>query len=266
MECKTFYAIWLTDVDNTLLPITRNRNHDDFKIIGDFIRELEKRCILVVPVTFKTYSEIIYLSNRFGYIFPASIVEGGCAIISNNNNTLGVDNIELCRDVSYISHVLDEYSDKECIKEIIRISMLDPISASEILNLPIEETIHALNRKYTEIIYSKNTACINKIAKYIESKKLKPVMSKRFLHITSVYKENAVKILLNIISHRISGPIIASGDNIYDRGFIELADIPIIVSSDASKWFRRYPYICISQDIPKALLEHISRILLLKSI
>lgn len=257
--CRGYRALWLTDIDKTLLPMTTDRNPVHLHILGVFFRELEEHCVLVVPVTFKTRSELDYLSRVIGYRFSVYVAEGGCEV------SLGGEVIELCRGLGHISRVLDEFSDDDCIDSIVRLSRLSVEDANRILQLPVDEARYALDRKYTEIVYSQSSTCIDRVAKYVESRGLKAIRSRRFLHVTDAYKEDGVRVLLNRLLYRVIGPVIASGDNVFDRGFMELADIAIVVSSDGYEWFRRYPYIAVHGDIPEALIDVVSRILLYRS-
>jgi len=259
-----FHALWLTDIDNTLLPISIKRDLVHIELLGNFLRDLSYYCILVVPVTFKTLSEIEYISNLMGYEFPIVIVEGGCAIIFNHSfSGQGSAMIELCRGRQTIVKVLEAF-DNPCKESVLMLTKQGAEFASKILGIPREEAVHALKRRYTELVYSEEPKCINVLTKFVERVGLKVVQSRKVAHLTEALKEDAVKELLKMLLHRIAGPIIASGDSIFDRGFLELADTPIIVSKNAYEWFKRYPYISIWGDIPYDLLNCVSRILLLK--
>jgi len=259
-----FHALWLTDIDNTLLPISIKRDLVHIELLGNFLRDLSYYCILVVPVTFKTLSEIEYISNLMGYEFPIVIVEGGCAIIFNHSfSGQGSAMIELCRGRQTIVKVLEAF-DNPCKESVLMLTKQGAEFASKILGIPREEAVYALKRRYTELVYSEEPKCINVLTKFVERVGLKVVQSRKVAHLTEALKEDAVKELLKMLLHRIAGPIIASGDSIFDRGFLELADTPIIVSKNAYEWFKRYPYISIWGDIPYDLLNCVSRILLLK--
>jgi len=306
IDCKVFHALWLTDIDNTLLPISIKRDLVHIELLGNFLRDLSYYCILVVPVTFKTLSEIEYISNLMGYEFPIVIVEGGCAIIFNHSfSGQGSAMIELCRGRQTIVKVLEAFDnpckesvlmltkqgaefaskilgipreeavrqtivkvleafDNPCKESVLMLTKQGAEFASKILGIPREEAVHALKRRYTELVYSEEPKCINVLTKFVERVGLKVVQSRKVAHLTEALKEDAVKELLKMLLHRIAGPIIASGDSIFDRGFLELADTPIIVSKNAYEWFKRYPYISIWGDIPYDLLNCVSRILLLK--
>ncbi len=264
IDCKVFHALWLTDIDNTLLPISIKRDLVHIELLGNFLRDLSYYCILVVPVTFKTLSEIEYISNLMGYEFPIVIVEGGCAIIFNHSfSGQGSAMIELCRGRQTIVKVLEAF-DNPCKESVLMLTKQGAEFASKILGIPREEAVYALKRRYTELVYSEEPKCINVLTKFVERVGLKVVQSRKVAHLTEALKEDAVKELLKMLLHRIAGPIIASGDSIFDRGFLELADTPIIVSKNAYEWFKRYPYISIWGDIPYDLLNCVSRILLLK--
>jgi len=265
MDCKVFRVVWLTDIDNTLLPTGTERSGVDLELLGGFLRELERHCVLVVPVTFKTLSEVKYLSSLMGYEFPVAVVEGGCAVVFNEDLVGGSRGVlELCRGRSVVDAALEAFNDP-CKGRLSLLTGLDAGFASKVLDIPGEEAKRALKRAHSELVYSEDEECIEKLAEFVERVGLKATRSRRILHVTEVLKGDAARLLLKMLSQRVTGPVIASGDSAADREFLELADTPIVVSGNAHEWFRKYPYISVWGGIPRALIDYVSRVVLLKA-
>lgn len=267
MDCKTLRALWLTDVDDTLIPISRTRDPELLGALGEFLRSLEERCVLVVPVTFKTQDELEYLAEQLGYKFQASIVEGGCLVrLSEEVWSGGRRIIELCRGLEALEDALVEV-EGVCRGGVVRVSRLSPREAAEVLRLPPEEAARAAARRYTEILYSRDAACLEQAAKVIVRRGLKTVRSsRRLLHVTEATKGEAASLFLSLVRHRLLGPVVASGDSEADGGFLELADMAIVVSKPYSTWFRGHRYLSVVIDRgPWGLLDLVSRLLLLRS-
>lgn len=268
MECKTFSAVWFTDIDNTLLPLSGRRNLDKLK---KFLDELESHCILVVPVTFRTYDELMNLAEAIGYKFKVFAVEGGCLTALSSNIIYpyrgrdGYIEMELCSNVGRVKRAVDYCCRDSCRDTLLRLSDLDATEIGRILGISEDEAVYAVNRRYTEILYLKDPDRAGGAIRCLEDMGLKPIVSRKIMHITEVGKEVAVKKVLELIGYKVRGIVVASGDSsIMDKGFLELSDVPVIVSRNAYEWYRRYPYVSIYGDIPISLIEYLSRLLLLK--
>jgi len=271
MECKTFNALWLTDIDDTLLP-SNNASPLVFARISSFLKVLENYCVLTVPVTFKTRAELEELSRTLNYSFKAYVAEGGCSVIISETlanpyqwNTEGGEGvITLCRNRSMMDPVFHSLESTSCRDKYVKLTSLTPVEASKLLNTSLKEAENAVKREFTEVVYSSNSECLQLIEKEAVSHGFKAFRTRRFLHLGETGKEEAVKLLLNLIGYRVKGLIISSGDSPADAGFLSIAEIPIIVSNNHTEWFRKYPYVKITNNIPYSLIDIVSRHILLK--
>lgn len=257
MLCKKLRALWLTDLDDTLLPPPPQRTVDDLLLVGAFLRELEKRCVLTAPVTFKTEEELLYLSGLMGYELKAFVTEGGCQVFAE-----GV-RLELCRGLEGFSPALDELEGAECDRGLARLSKLDAEKVSGLLGLTLEEARRAVRRRFSEAVVAPDKRCAKAITRLAEGLGLRVVATRRFLHVSDVTKKEGALELVRILRTRLAGPVVASGDGPADAGFMGLADVRILVSSDLSTWFRGLPYKVVQRRIPKALIAEVSRLILL---
>ncbi|MFZ8791485.1 MAG: HAD hydrolase family protein [Thermosphaera aggregans] len=271
MECKTFNALWLTDIDGTLIP-SNNASPLVFSRISSFLKVLENYCVLTVPVTFKTRAELKELSRTLNYSFKAYVAEGGCSIIISQTLANpyqwkagdGEEVITLCRNRSVLNVVFHSVDNTSCRDRYVRLTSLTPREASELLNASLKEAENAVKREFTEVVYSGSSECQQLIEKEAVSHGFKAFRTHRFLHLGEAGKEEAVKLLLNLIGYRVKGLTISSGDSPADAEFLRLAETSIIVSNSHTEWFRKYPYVKITNNIPHSLIDIISRHLLLK--
>ncbi len=271
MECKTFNALWLTDIDDTLIP-SNNAFPLVFSRISSFLKVLENYCVLTVPVTFKTRAELKELSRTLNYSFKAYVAEGGCLIIISKtlanpyqwNAGNREEVITLCRNGSVLNVVFHSVDNTSCRDRYVKLTSLTPGEASKLLNTSLKEAENAVKREFTEVVYSSNSECLQLIEKEAVSHGFKAFRTRRFLHIGEAGKEEAVKLLLNLIGYRVKGLVISSGDSPADAGFLSIAEIPIIVSNNHTEWLRKYPYVKIANNIPYSLIDIISRHILLK--
>lgn len=271
MECKTFNGLWLTDIDDTILP-SSGGSPRIYSYVSSFLRVLDDHCILTVPVTFKTKPELKELSRRLNYSFKAYIAEGGCSTIISEalvhsfstNAASGELEIVLCRSRLVLDEIFNSLENSSCADKYVRLTSLTPVEASELLNTSLKEAENAVNREFTEVVYSGSGECIKIIEKKAVSQGFKAFKTRRFLHLAEAGKEEAVRRLLGLIGHRLKGLTISSGDSPADAAFLSTAEVPIIVSNSHVDWFRRYPYLRISDSIPYSLIDTVSRLLLLK--
>ena len=75
-------VIIFTDLDETLLK----ENKFNHNILNNFIKTLLKKEYEIIPVTSKTYSEVINLLKQMKYKLPFSVENGAAYYIPINNS------------------------------------------------------------------------------------------------------------------------------------------------------------------------------------
>ncbi|MEM0025603.1 MAG: HAD hydrolase family protein [Zestosphaera sp.] len=243
-------AIIITDIDDTMLPITQEGSVGELK---NFLSKLRILGIEVIPVTFKTFVEIKELMSRLNYSFTAYIIEGGCAIHavsgflkwSTRYSFKDYDVLELCNNISLYEELLTHIEkNSNCLEKALRLTKARPDSISEILGIPTDLVKLSQKRSYSEVFITQHAPCRDFITSAVKNTNLKIIQTRRAVHLLEVNKDIAVRSLLKLINTvGRETPIIGVGDNPADEGILSNSDIPVIISENKVEWFKNAYYI-----------------------
>lgn len=259
-------ALVLTDVDDTLLPLSGSVSDSELMELSKYLRKLRALGVEVVPVTLETLRRLETLSTLLNYDFIASIVEGGCVITAKDDFIRGVTKslgayraIELCSPIRCFEDILMSVENhRECLGRVLRFSKADPNTVSEILEIPVEVVREAQSRYYSEIFITSDKLCRDSIARLVSSVNLQVIRTRRAIHVLGSSKGRAVKTFINAINTPGRNFItIGVGDSEADGDFLVLTDIPVITSNDETTWFKRAQYLRGLGSPPKSWITSI---------
>ncbi|MEM1808875.1 MAG: HAD-IIB family hydrolase [Thermosphaera sp.] len=245
----TSAVLFFTDLDDTLVSSDGN-NLEELKTL---LRRLQAKSF-VIPVTMKTFDEVLLLSRKLNFEFPIVISEGGCVISSLNEwllpdtaHSFIVDRYHvriLCKPMSEIDEIIElSLESHQCSSKIGRMSRLTAEELKSILTISYEEALAATKRLCSEAFLSADANCLKGLSQRLRELGLKTSMTKRVLHVSTGSKGLGVsKVLEKLRSY--SHLTIAAGDSEIDCEFLSLSDIPIILGSDVT-CVRKYPFIAL---------------------
>ncbi len=253
-------AVVLTDIDDTMLPLTRPQAPEG---LSRFLEKLRFLGVEVVPVTFKTIMELEALMSELRYSFIALIAEGGCVMHAVKGllktggpaRTVGVyDVIELCKPIDHYKALLTQIEeDPRCFGKAVRLSNADSRAVSQLTGLPVESVRASQARHYSDAFITQDMSCRDLIIDSAEGAGLKPVQTRRAVHLLEGSKEEAVATFLrdmNTPGQRLT--IIGMGDNEADEGILRHADVPVIVSGGDARWLKRVQYVRSLEEPPES--------------
>jgi mannosyl-3-phosphoglycerate phosphatase family protein len=243
-------AVILTDVDDTMLPMTQESPVEGLR---SFLSELRVLGVEVVPVTFKTFIEVKELMSKLSHEFPAYVIEGGCAIYAlrgflrwGPGRMVGsYEFLELCNPISTYEELLTYIEESpDCSGKALRLSKAEPESVSRVLGIPTELIKLSQARLYSEVFITQHNPCRNFINSVIRNTSLKTIQTRRAVHILEVDKDRAARELLkriNVVGREIL--VIGLGDNPADEGILRNSDVPVVISENRVEWFKKAYYL-----------------------
>ncbi|MEO3992766.1 MAG: HAD hydrolase family protein [Desulfurococcaceae archaeon TW002] len=261
-------AIILTDIDDTMLPLTQESSLEELR---SFLSKLRILGIEVIPVTFKTHIEIEELMRRLNHDFLAYVIEGGCAIYAvsgflksgSRYLTKDYEVLELCNSISLYEELLTLVEkNPDCFEKALRLTKANPENISEILRIPLDLIRLSQKRVYSEVFVTQYTPCREFIASVTKSTNLKIIQTRRAVHLLEANKDKATYTLLkNINTVGRETPIIGLGDNPADEGILNHSDIPVIISENRVEWFKNTYYMRSLEKPPQSWIEAVKRAL-----
>ncbi|MEM2021491.1 MAG: HAD-IIB family hydrolase [Zestosphaera sp.] len=256
-------AVVLTDIDDTMLPLTKPRATEE---LSRFLEKLRFLGIEVIPVTFKTVVELEVLMSELRHDFIALIAEGGClmhavkGLIKTGGlvKTAGVyDVIELCRPISHYEALLTRIEeDPRCFGRAVRLSNADSKIVSQLTGLPVESVRASQTRRYSDAFITRDVSCRDLIIDSARGAGLNPVQTRRAVHLLEGSKEEAVVTLLkgmNTPGRRLA--VIGMGDNEADEGILRHVDAPVVVSGEDAGWLKRAQYVRSLEEPPRSWMS-----------
>jgi len=260
-------AVILTDIDDTMLPITQESSVEELR---SFLSKLRFLGIEVVPVTFKTFVEIEELMNRLNHCFMAYVIEGGCAIYSISGflklgykHSGNYEVLELCKPISIYEEILALIEENpNCLGRALRLTKARPEKISEILGIPTDLVKLSQERLYSEVFITQHTPCRDFITSVLKNTNLKIIQTRRAVHLLEADKDKATRTLLgliNVVGREI--PVIGLGDNLADEGILRYSDIPVIISEDRAGWFKKAYYVRIPEKPPNSWVKAVKHAL-----
>lgn len=261
-------VVILTDIDDTMLPLTQEGSVEELR---SFLNKLRVLGIEVVPITFKTFVEIKELMSRLGHSFLAYVVEGGCAIHAVSGFlkwgtkylTEDYEVLELCNNISLYEELLNLIEENHnCFEKTLRLTKARPESISEILGIPTDLVKLSQERLYSEVFITQHTPCRDFIASAVKNTNLKIIQTRRAVHLLEVDKGKATYTLLKLLN--ITGretPVIGLGDNPADEGILNYSDIPVIISENRAEWFKNSYYLRSPGRPPNSWISAVKRAL-----
>lgn len=241
----------MSDVDDTMLLLGTDRGLD---VLGEFLRKLRSAGVEVVPVTFRTFNEMRRLMDSLKFEFPALIVEGGGAIYSIDG-MLRFDSLphrlddynvlELCRPISSYEPLLSAVElHPRCCGKVMRLSKADAAEVSKFLGLPENYVRDSQKRYYSDAFITLDGGCREFVRVSALNAGLKVVMTRRTVQVLGMDKAGAVRKFLsglNLVGRGV--PVLGVGDSSADYGFLDLVDIPIVISGKGFGEFKKGYYL-----------------------
>lgn len=227
-----------SDVDGCIIgpdyqPGPSKRVLEEAKLLG----------IPVVPVSSKTVYELLFYLTRYGLgstpIGVVIVAEEGAAIYSSPgllaeytyyDRGLGLEVLELSPRLAMFNDMVEEAL-RPCRGEVVRFTESDPRLVARLAGLGLGEAYAATKRAYTEVVWSKNPACMEAIRRRAEEMGMTTYRGKRFLHLALHRgKYYALRVLLSKTPRlRSIDFVIALGDTELDREMIENADLGVVI-------------------------------------
>lgn len=260
-------AVILTDIDDTMLPITQESPVGELR---SFLSKLRLLGIEVVPVTFKTFAEIDELMSRLNHSFMAYIIEGGCAIYSvsgflkwSSKRSGNYEVLELCKPISIYEEILARIEENpNCLGKALRLTKAKPEKISEILGLSTDLVKLSQERLYSEVFITQHTPCRDFITSVLKNTNLKIIQTRKAVHLLEADKDKATRTFLgltNVVGREI--PVIGLGDNPADEGILRYSDVPVIISENRAEWFKKAYYMRIPEKPPNSWVKAIKQAL-----
>jgi len=261
-------VVILTDVDDTMLPITQESSVEELR---SFLSELRMLGVEVVPVTFKTFIEVEELMSKLNHNFPAYVIEGGCVIYalrgflrwSPKQVAGNYEFLELCNPISIYEELLTYIEGSpDCLGKALRLSKAEPENVSRALGIPTELIKLSQARLYSEVFITQHNPCRNFISSVIRNTSLKTVQTGRAVHILEADKDRATRELLkqiNVVGRETL--VIGLGDNPADEGILRNSDVPVIISENRAEWFKKAYYLRSPGKPPDSWIKAVKRAL-----
>ena len=258
----------LTDIDDTMLPLNQEASLEELR---SFLSKLRILGIEVVPVTFKTFTEVTELMNELNHDFLAYVIEGGCAIYSvsgflkwsSKYTVSDYEVLELCSPISLYEELLTRIEkNPNCLGKTLRLTKAKPEDVSEVLGIPEDLVKLSQDRLYSEVFITQHTPCRDFINFVVRNTKLKTIQTKRAVHLLEADKDKAVHTLLkliNVVGREVS--IIGLGDNPADEGILKYSDVPVIISENKVEWFKKAYYLRTLEKPPNSWIKSVKQAL-----
>lgn len=261
-------AVILTDIDDTMLPLTQESSLEELR---SFLSKLRILGIEVIPITFKTHIEIEELMSRLNHDFLAYVIEGGCAIhaykgflkLGSKYLARDYEVLELCNPISLYEELLTLIEkNPNCSEKALRLTKAKPESISEILKIPADSVRLSQKRVYSEVFVTQHVPCREFIVSVTKNTGLRIIQTKRAVHLLESDKDKATYTLLkNINTISRETPIIGLGDNPADEGILRHSDVPVIISESRTEWFKNTYYMRSSEKPPNSWINAVKRAL-----
>lgn len=261
--------IIFTDLDGTLLePDTYS-----FEPAREQLQRLQAKRIPVVFTTSKTRAEVEQLRHQTGNTDPFIVENGGAVYLPREflpEYTAHLPQsgpyrlIQLGTPYEQLVRVLKESAAKTGCP-IRGFHMMNVAEIANLTGLSFEQAQLAAQREYDEPFQILTPECSESLLREIEKRGLNWTRGGRFYHILgNNNKAQAARQLLDLLKkagHDVL--VIALGDSFNDLELLQIADVPIIVSSaHAPKLKELLPHARVtSQPGPRGWAEAISEVI-----
>ena len=237
---KDSNAIIFTDLDGTLL----DHHSYSFEEACPALEQLKLKRVPVIPVTSKTYAELIVLRKQLGFDDPF-VVENGAAIYLPKNSIKEKPEDVIDKHgywVKSFTRNRDEWRSliadvkKQFPTQMRTFSEIGDEGVAKATGLPIREAALANQREFSEPIHwIGDDIAKEKFKQVMLEQKIEVLEGGRFLHCVDGYdKGSAVKwLVLQYKKIFESFETIALGDSHNDIALLNACDVAILIRSNA---------------------------------
>ena len=267
-----YKALIFSDLDGTFL----HHKTFDFKILVEDLHILEKEKYLFIPISSKTYDEIILIKDKINLNFPFSVENGSCSYFPQTTTNVKNKNIiyhkirsKTSKSIKYIESILDS---KEFNKFKNSFQMIKNLSNKEIMkitNLKKKNIQHFLNREFSiSILWTGNKEALKAFQKKLNHNYLDIKFGGKIFNISGFSnKVDGIKIIIKYFKKRSflnsNFFTIGIGDSENDINMLKYTDYSALIKKSDGKYLKlndKYIFIKSKKIAPQGWKEVMSQI------